>query len=126
GRPRSGHGADSGELYCGRATPLKHPNPGKWPPADRPRPPAAPDSWDRPSPRRESRGGFPGTGVATILHRPDPTPKLRTPPMPRPRIRRPAAALVLAAGLAALTSARPAPAADPATAPAPDELKAVL
>src|SRR5437763_1147697 len=46
--------------------------------------------------------------------------------MPRPRTRRPAAVLVLAAGLAALTAARPAPAADPATAPAPEELKAVL
>lgn len=39
--------------------------------------------------------------------------------MTRPRFRRPAALLALAAGLAA-------PAADPATAPAPDELKAVL
>ena len=46
--------------------------------------------------------------------------------MPRLRIRRPAAALLLAAWLAALAATRPAPAADPASAPAPEELKAVL
>ena len=46
--------------------------------------------------------------------------------MTRPRICRPAAVFVLVAGLAVATSARPAPAADPATAPAPNELKAVL
>jgi len=46
--------------------------------------------------------------------------------MSRSHIRRPAAALALAAGLIALTAARPAPAADPASAPNPEELKAVL